>query len=182
MARVVILNGVGSAGKGSIAKALQAITARPFLHVPMDAFLEMMPEATLDHPDGLVFETLADVTPPEVAIHVGPYAHRVFAGMRRAVAALAAQGLDLIVDDVMEAPEAADYRALLADHRVSWVAVRASLDVLEAREAARGDRLIGLARHQFDRVHRGIVYDLEVDTSRATPEACARLIKDRLGL
>ena len=37
-ARIIILNGVGSAGKSSIARALQAITAKPFLYVAMDAF------------------------------------------------------------------------------------------------------------------------------------------------
>jgi chloramphenicol 3-O-phosphotransferase len=34
-ARIVVLNGVGSAGKSSIAKALQAITRDVFLHVQM---------------------------------------------------------------------------------------------------------------------------------------------------
>lgn len=43
-ARIVLLNGVGSVGKTAIAKAMQAITAEPFLHVEMDAFLNMMPE------------------------------------------------------------------------------------------------------------------------------------------
>lgn len=181
--RVVILNGVGSVGKGSIARALQAITARPFLHVQMDAFLAMLPAPYQDsHPDGLVFETVIEDGHPAVAIHVGPVAARAFQGMRRAVAALAAEGNDLIVDEVMEAPEAADYRALLAGFDVAWVGVHAPLAVIEAREAARGDRMIGLARRQFDRVHRGVEYDLDVDTSRASPEACARAIKERFGL
>jgi len=42
--------------------------------------------------------------------------------------------------------------------------------------------LIGLARWQYDRVHRGIRYDLEVDTSVASPMTCARLIKEKFGL
>ncbi|MDE1996547.1 MAG: chloramphenicol phosphotransferase, partial [Rhizobiaceae bacterium] len=36
MAKILLLNGVGSAGKSSIARALQAIAAEPFLHVQMD--------------------------------------------------------------------------------------------------------------------------------------------------
>ncbi|MGN6146630.1 MAG: phosphotransferase-like protein, partial [Mesorhizobium sp.] len=36
MTTILLLNGVGSAGKGSIARALQAITREPFLHVQMD--------------------------------------------------------------------------------------------------------------------------------------------------
>ena len=44
-ARVVLLNGAGSAGKSSIARALQAIAGRPLLHVQMDAFFDMLPPA-----------------------------------------------------------------------------------------------------------------------------------------
>jgi len=52
-AKIVLLNGVGSAGKSSIAKALQAITVEPFLHVQMDAFLKMLPEPLQEHAPGL---------------------------------------------------------------------------------------------------------------------------------
>jgi len=40
----------------------------------------------------------------------------------------------------------------------------------------------GRGRWQYDRVHKDMTYDLEVDTSRAAPEACALLIRDRFGL
>ena len=73
----------------------------------------------------------------------------------------------------------AAYAGLLADFEVFWVGVYAPLDVLEARERQRGDRLIGLARWQYDRVHEGMNYDLEIDTSIATPMECAKLIKDK---
>lgn len=175
-ARIVLLNGVGSAGKGSIAKALQTIATEPFLHVEMDAFLEMLPEASFGHPDGLVFETVEEDSKPSVIIRTGPVADRAFRGMRHAIAAMAAQGNNLIVDDVMLENERAEYAALLSGFEVFVVGVFAPLDVLEARERQRGDRLIGLARWQYDRVHKNMTYDLEVDTSRAT------LIKQRFGL
>ena len=76
----------------------------------------------------------------------------------------------------------ADYAALLADFTFRAVGVFAPLDVLEARERERGDRLIGLARWQYDRVHRGKRYDLELDTSGSTPLECATLIKQKFGL
>jgi chloramphenicol 3-O phosphotransferase len=181
-ARIVLLNGVGSAGKSAIARALQRMTAEPFLHVQMDAFLEMMPERLQDHPEGFAFETVHEDGKPVVVIRSGPFGTQVMRGMRRAIAALAAEGNNLIVDDVMLAGERAEYVALLADFTVSWIGVFAPLDVLEARERQRGDRLIGLARWQYDRVHAGMRYDLEVDTSTATPLECARLIKERFGL
>lgn len=58
----------------------------------------------------------------------------------------------------------------------------APLDVLEAREHARGDRLIGLARCQYGRVHRGMIYDLEIDTAVASALECARKIKATFNL
>ena len=51
-ARSVLVNGVGSSGKTSIALALQGLTRTPFLQVAMDAVLEMLPVAYHEHPDG----------------------------------------------------------------------------------------------------------------------------------
>jgi len=181
-ARIVLLNGVGSAGKGSIAKALQTITTEPFLHVEMDAFLAMLPEASFGRPDGLTFEAVQEDGKPAVVITTGPVAERAFRGMRHAIAAMAAQGNNLIVDEVLVGSEKAEYADLLSAFDVFLVGVFAPLDVLEARERQRGDRMIGLARWQYNRVHAGMTYDLEVDTSRATPLECAHLIKRQFGL
>jgi len=60
--------------------------------------------------------------------------------------------------------------------------VFAPLEVLEARERQRGDREIGLARWQHERVHRNIDYDLKLDTTRATPLECAERIRRTFGL
>jgi chloramphenicol 3-O phosphotransferase len=180
--RIVLLNGVGSAGKSSIAKALQTMTSKPFLHVRMDAFLDMLADAFHDHPDGFTYETISEGGNPAVVIRTGPIGERLMRGMRHAIAAMAAHGNNLIVDDVMLGSAGADYADLLSGFEVYWVGVFATLDVLEARERERGDRLIGLARWQYDRVHEGIDYDLKIDTGSATPMQCAKLIKDRFGL
>ena len=181
MATVILLNGVGSAGKSSIAKALQSIAAEPFLHVAMDAFLEMMPARYWDHPDGVTFETIQQDGKPAVVIKSGRVVDRALLGMRHAVADMARAGNNLIVDDVLLEDER-EYDSLLADVTFHAVGVFAPLDVLEARERERGDRLIGLARWQYDRVHHGKRYALELDTSNATPMECATLIKQRFGL
>jgi hypothetical protein len=73
------------------------------------------------------------------------------------------EGNDLIVDDVMLGSGAAQqYRELPAQHEVHFVGLFVPLHVLEAREPERGDRLIGLARWQFHRVHSGMTYDFEL--------------------
>jgi chloramphenicol 3-O phosphotransferase len=181
-ARIVLLNGVGSVGKTAIAKALQTVTRVPFLHVQMDAFLEMLPATYDNHPDGFVFETYQEAGKPVVAITAGPVGARAMRGMRHAVAAMAGQGNNMIVDDVMLGEEGAEYAELLGPFDLMCVGVFAPLDVIERREAARGDRMLGLARWQFDRVHRNAAYDFEVDTSKATPIECALSIKDRFDL
>jgi chloramphenicol 3-O phosphotransferase len=181
-ARIIILNGVGSVGKGSIAKALQAIATDPFLHVEMDAFLDMLPEASFGHPDGIIFETAEQDGKPVVAIRTGPIAKRALRGMRHAIAAMAAQGNNLIVDDVMLDDEIAEYKSLLSAFEVFLVGVFASLEVVEARERQRGDRMIGLARWQYSRVHSGKTYDLELDAGSTTALECAKLIKQQFGL
>jgi chloramphenicol 3-O phosphotransferase len=183
MARVIVLNGVGSVGKSATARALQGITAEAFLHVAMDAFIDMLPDGMVGHVDGLVFETLEDARGPSVAVRSGPVLERAMRGMRGAVAAMAAAGNNLIVDEVMIGPDKArEYRVLLSGFDVRFVGLFAPLAVLEARERARGDRVLGLARWQFDRVHREMVYDLEVDTSEASPPENARMIRDAFGL
>ena len=77
---------------------------------------------------------------------------------------------------------AEEYETLLSGFETFFVGVLAPLEVLEARERQRGDRLIGLARWQYDRVHRGKKYDLEVDSGSLGPLECATLIKQKFQL
>ena len=181
MVKIVLLNGIGSAGKSSLARAILAKAKDIFLHVPMDYWLEMMPQRTLGTAEGMTF-TL-DAAGRVTGIVSGPEQERALRGMRRSVAAMAAEGCNMVVDEVIFDPGViADYRALLAPYDLHVVGVHAPLDVLEAREKARGDRAIGLARSQFGVVHAGVTYDLEIDTSRGSPEECARILIETLNL
>lgn len=181
---VILLNGVGSVGKSSTAKALQAMALEPMLHVAMDSFLDMLPARMFGHPDGYVFETQISDGHPTVVIHSGPVMERLLEGMRHAVAALAQQGNSLIVDDVMfSGGEAEAYRRLVSPHAdLHLVGLHAPLEVLEQRERDRGDREIGLARWRVDRVHQGIAYDLEIDTSLLTQNEAAAEICRAFGI
>jgi len=96
--------------------------------------------------------------------------------MRQTVAALAGIGFDLVVDDVWLSGEPADHAAHLQGHSVWRVGLTAPLRLLEAREAARGDRTPGLARAQWLRVHDGVRYDLMLDMSDLSPGAAAHRI------
>jgi len=48
--------------------------------------------------------------------------------------------------------------------------------VAAAREAARPDRIPGMAVKQAAAVHAGVAYDVEVDTTERSAVACARQI------
>ena len=44
MARVIVLNGISSAGKTSLAREVQKLSTRDWLLVSMDAFIAMIPD------------------------------------------------------------------------------------------------------------------------------------------
>lgn len=177
MAKVVILNGTSSAGKTSLAKAIQRLAKGPLLRVSMDDFLEMMPPRFANDAEAFSFQLVPGAEPAEVEIGTGPYGAALMRGMRSSVAALADQGLDLVVDDVMlEAGDQDHYREVLSAHAPIFVAVRCALETAEQRERDRGDRDIGQARWQFTRVHAGRTYDLEIQTDDASPDDCARQV------
>ncbi|MEQ9505994.1 MAG: AAA family ATPase [Hyphomonas sp.] len=181
-AKVILLNGPGSAGKTSLAKALQRLTANPFLHVSMDTFLEMQPPRHDNHPDTFHWTTMDEGGRPRTAFRTGPKGAALMRGFRQSVASLAAEGWNVIADDVAVASDVDDYRTRLKSFAFAAVKVHAPLEVLEAREIARGDRMHGLARDQWQRIHAGIDYDFEVDTGRLSPEDAAQALCERFDL
>lgn len=176
MPKIVLLNGISSAGKSTLAKALQDIAGEPFLHVEMDVFLGMMPRRYANHSDAFAFLPQASAI-PEVAVVTGPYGASLMRGMRRSIVALAAEGLSIIVDDVVLDGDISDYRELSFGFDLIVIGVKCDLQIAEDRERQRGDRDIGLARWQHPRVHEGIDYDLVVDTSLSSPLQCAEAIR-----
>jgi chloramphenicol 3-O phosphotransferase len=183
MARVVILNGTSSSGKTSLARTVQRLAKGPVLRVSMDDFLEMMPPRFANDDEAFSFRLVPDAAPAEVEIGTGSYGAALMRGMRASIAALADQGLDLVVDDVMlGADDQAHYRDVLAEHCVTFIGVRCALETAEQRERDRGDRDIGMARWQFTRVHAGRDYDLEVWTDEVSPDEGARVILGAVGM
>lgn len=182
-ARVIVLNGVGSAGKTSAARAFQRIAVDPFLHVSGDAFLEMIAPQMWGDERGIVFRRLEEDGPTSIEIEMGIELKRLMEGMRASVAALAKAGNNCLVDDVMlSATDQQSYLDTCRNIPIDFVAIHAPLDILEERERKRGDRLIGLSRWQFPRVHQGIKYDFEIDTANKGPEEVAREIASTLNV
>lgn len=92
---------------------------------------------------------------------------------------MAQGGARLILDEVFLSGGAAQHsmRATLKDLNVLWVGVHCDSAVAAAREAERPDRIPGMAHTQVERVHTDMSYDVEVDTTATSPDACARVIE-----
>lgn len=170
---IVILNGTSSSGKTSLVKALQNLLDEPFLDAGLDRFLWMLPPRYLRPP--LWDEVLGR------AVEAGPAGHRLVAGMHHAIEALSRSGCNVIADHVLVEPAwLHECSRLFADLPAYLVGVYCPLAVLEERERERKDRTWGQARAQLGRVHAHGIYDVEVDTYKASPEECALSIKTRL--
>ncbi len=152
-ADIILLTGTSSSGKTSIAKALQSRLAQPFFHMQLDAFIEMMPRQSDD--------LFCAMIP----------------GFHRSVAAMAGVGNHVIVDHVLLLPEwVQDCVDVFSKFSVLTVGVVCPLEELERRERERDTRRQGFARSQFDSIHVGRTYDVEVRSDLLTPDECADLI------
>ncbi len=181
---IIYINGPSSAGKTTIARALQATLAEPYLYLSSDTLIDLMPAKTNDWSGersaiGYFFERAVDGTGSEVfRVAKGAYGEKMFPAFRAVVLALARSDLKLIIDDIAFGEEQVRlWRDDLQDFAVLWVGVTANAETLIAREAARGDRLVGSARDQFARVHTGVTYDLLLDTTDlSVNEAAERIV------
>jgi chloramphenicol 3-O phosphotransferase len=161
---IIFLNGTSSSGKSSIAEELLPILGEAYFHMPVDAFHAMRS------------------TPPDLAPdQLRSVLTRTWAGFHRAVAGMATGGNNIVVDHVLsEEWRLLDCLALFAPQDVVLVGVHCPLPELERRERKRGDRPPGLAARQITQVHAHGLYDMECDTSTASPLDCARRIRDFL--
>lgn len=171
---IIFLNGCTSAGKSSIARALQEALRPPHLLTGIDDAFDMLPPHLHNHPHGFFFDRDERGL---VRLNFGPFGLATLKAHHRSAAAIARSGLNLILDEVVLSQELlGDWQTVLEGVEVLWVGVHCDLAELERREIARGDRLPGQARRQFSLVHKGITYDVEVDTTQFEPSVCAQQI------
>lgn len=180
---VIFLNGASSSGKSAIAKALQAGLDRYYLHVSVDAFIEMMPEKSNNFTDatqtadGFYWRAQPGEDGTVYRISAGSYGVTVNDAYRTTVRHLINSGLRVIVDDVIDgAQEWAVWQEILAGCNTLLVGVVCEEAELVARERTRGDRMVGSAIEQAHRVHQGMHYDLVIDTTTHSATDCAAQI------
>jgi chloramphenicol 3-O phosphotransferase len=171
MTQVIVLNGASSSGKSGIARCLQAVLPDAWLTLGVDTFIQTMPAALRISDRGIAIDADGEVT-------IGPEFRTLENAWIAGVAAMARAGARVVVDEVFLGGAASQqrWRTALDGLGVLWVGVRCDSAVATGRELGRGDRVPGMAVAQADLVHRGVVYDLEVDTTRTESIQCARHI------
>jgi len=150
----MLLNGSPSAGKSTLAAAVQEVADKPIFHRSLDHFLDGYQPGWRSQ-DRSLFD-------------------KVMTGYVYSLASLVRAGCDVVAEAVIIPERLPLYRAALAEVPVLLIGVRCSLDIAKAREEARTDRThLELDVPWFETVHH-VPYDMEVDTTdNPSPEVVA---------
>ncbi|MEM8857042.1 MAG: AAA family ATPase [Chloroflexota bacterium] len=168
MSQIILINGPSSAGKSTLARALREALDQPFLHFSFDVFIdnEVIPLKKI-RAGGVDWKAMRP---------------QVFDGYHHCLKSLADAGNNLIVDHIIEQKAwLDDLVGLLSEHDVFFVGVYCSVEELERRERARGDRRIGEARRDLETVHTFAPYDFELDAEKPLAENVSELIDAWIG-
>ena len=157
----ILLHGPTSAGKSSLAQALQYCASVPAFHVSLDAFVTMSRRRDM-----------------RSAEEVAQVHHLHCENLRSTLKRLAETQFDIIFDTVLRNEEELDAcLRVLASRPLYQIHVWAPIEVLEQRERLRGDRADGMAREQASHSIFCRAYDLSIDTSISTPRQSAGTIR-----
>ena len=161
--KIILLNGVTSSGKSTLAQKLSE-------HLPNYFVLG------LDDIGSLILKMRNNKKDPSTwsIIHHANYKlHFKTYIYHRLIKIISEYSFNIILDTVIDAEDDYnDFIQVLKNEDVLYVGVHCPLFELERRELERGDRTIGMAKEQLKFVHKNIIYDVEVDTYKNTSEEC----------
>lgn len=164
--RVILLVGTSSAGKSTLARAIQATAPEHFLLQSLDSLFAGVAErwgsGGEDRDDGFGYRQDGEVR----RVVYGPTGWRLLQGFHRAVAAFARAGCNVLVDDMLlDEACLADWSAALVGLSVTLARLEAPLDELRRRTLSRPHgRVPGLAEGHAA-LHARLDVDLSLDTS-----------------
>ena len=175
--RVILLVGVSSAGKSTLARAIQAAAPEHFLMQSLDGLFGSVAErwgsSGERRDEGFRYEVEGHIR----RVVYGPAGWRLLQGFHRSVAAFARFGSNVVVDDMLlDEACLADWADALDGLTVTLVRLAAPLDELRRRERSRPHGGVhGLAEGHV-LVHERLDVDLSLDTSAHSPDEMALLV------
>jgi chloramphenicol 3-O phosphotransferase len=182
--QIVVLNGPPRSGKSSIAREIQNTFDGVWMNLGVDGFMRMTPER---------IQPGIGLRPGGERPDLEPLVVTLYRAMYEAIAAHSRLGVNVVVD-VGHHDEYSVPRGILPDcaRRLSglpaWlIGVRCPLNVvMQRRQATWGTgyapdgSVPAPVQRWHELVHIPGIYDLELDTSRLTPQECASAIRQRL--
>lgn len=158
---IIVLNGVSSSGKSTLAKEITKLLPDFFTF-------------SIDDYD-LVIEKMEDRDNQRLIPIETEYFYY------RNVAMFSDRGINVILDQILHDPiTLQNFYETLNSYPILLVGVHCPVEELERREQSRGDRQIGQAISQLSFVHQQEIYDVEFNTATQSITECAREIVDRL--
>lgn len=163
--RIIVLNGVSSTGKTTLAKVLQDAAPFPLYRLDIDDFLAMSPTKYNDEKENLF-----------------PAQFRFAQKFFDVVQLYSKKGFDLVVPCMFfrDSEQTEHFAELLHGFPVLLVNVTCTVDELRHREVERGDRAVGSAEGQLVFWDETLPCDLVVNTATSLMEDCAELILQQL--
>nr|WP_231607571.1 AAA family ATPase [Fictibacillus sp. 18YEL24] len=158
---IIVLNGVSSSGKSTLAKEITKLLPDFFVFSGDDY--------------DLVIERMEDRENQRLIPIETEYFYY------RNVAMFSDRGVNLILDQILHDPLTLhNFYKTLNSYPILLVGVHCPVKELKRREQSRGDRRIGQAIFQLDFVHQQEIYDVEVNTYTNSMIECVKEIVDRL--
>lgn len=160
--RIILLNGVSSSGKTTLARTLVERLVEPYFFLSSDTFALMDTERI---PAGMM--SLED---------------KVLTVMHRTIKAFSDMGLNVIADHLFVENRnwLDECVTLLHEYPVLFVHVVCPIEELRRREKERGNRHIGQGESQLSKLVPQDMYDITIDTFVNTKEESADKIIESL--
>jgi chloramphenicol 3-O phosphotransferase len=181
MTKIILLMGIGSTGKTTLANQLVQVLDEVYL---IDGFDHAV-EKNLDKkywPDGALkhegFQFIDGPTGPQM--QVGPKGAEFLEFMISDIIKKAKAGNNIIIDYVPSDEDIARFKKELPDVEFISIGLKPPVEWAIKKELERGDRQVGVAKQIYEHFYDSKVFDIEFDTSSLSPQVIANRIKDFL--
>lgn len=180
MPNIIMLMGVSSSGKTSIAKEIQNQASDNYLIVGFDHAVESLDKkywpGGSHEKEGFYYEQIKTNDGEFPELRHGAVGAKFLQEMMRDIIALANSGNNLIVDFVMSDDENNMLINSCKDSTIIQIGIKPPLEEVIKREMARGDRKVGIAEAAYEAFYQGKKFDIVIDSKELSPSIAAAQI------